>query len=572
MFKQTVSTTKVARSSRRQEFYGADCLPLDTSGTAVYCKCLFVDDLSMLECHNDSIKLMPTSLWHHPVPSGKSQAPLLWNYVKVSSRQLRGVRQPVDDAQWLLANNANLHIAGSHRQLFDDAGDLFALTGDNSATTATTTSHTWTLVVHEANLSALGEATISSAPFRRARLKSLELVSCSTGRSVNVRAFEKAHIGTLVIECAEASSWPLHFHFNEDEEERHGTSLDLDIRIEKLEIRDVHDTYARNSPDGQFGLTGDVLNERMFAAHLVELHVVNTKLDYIDSAAVERLTRLATLRLSNVKLKTIIENTFDSLASSSLVTRRLQDNAPDALTDPKLNFMANANLRAIYFGREQQQQQQRQQVFEFTDEYLCFFAGVAASTSLYVYDTLDLESGLACTCTMYQMYRHFDFTATLVVVEDEAEATATTTTTTTSYDKIKYKYVPKCIRELGSRRVLMDRLSACLDKRDVFDYCRSRLLLKSERALNATTHLPSPSSLSPPQQPHETAMHMLAARLDHIRLLLIAMVTLTCVLVVLVAVRLLLKIGQMRSCQKPKSTTTTTTNKTKSERVLLTYL
>lgn len=157
-----------------------------------------------------------------------------------------------------------------------------------------------------------------------------------------------------------------------------------------MKISNVRDIFSVNSPIRKFVLDDLLLNPLLFA-DLIELEILNTRIDYILSASLSLLPNLRVVRLENVNLRSIIDHYFDeelpALADENLMID---------YTDDRVNWLSNRNLDKVYLGRDR---------FELGDDDLCYFAGMSPNTTVYLYDNIDSAAGVQCTCTIYWIYR-----------------------------------------------------------------------------------------------------------------------------------------------------------------------
>ena len=203
--------------------------------------------------------------------------------------------------------------------------------------------------------------------------------------------------------------------------------------------------------------------------HLNELSIVNTFIDYIDSNAFLFLENLRVVRLENVNLKNVIDFYFFSF--------NLMDTID--FNDESVNWLANTRIQTVYLGREQFSETK----FNYENEYLCYFAGLAANKKVFVYDSIDyfVISNFKCTCTIYWLYSKLDDLETFL---------------TTDYDA--QRYVPECVRQLKTTINLKRQLDICLNGTNPDDYCRivstnTDLTSPLDSSTTPTTSVPSTS-------------------------------------------------------------------------------
>lgn len=161
-------------------------------------------------------------------------------------------------------------------------------------------------------------------------------------------------------------------------------------QVRYLKISNVRDIFSVNSPIRKFVLDDLLLNPLLFS-ELVELEILNTRIDYILSASLSLLPNLRVVRLENVNLRSIITHYFDE--ELPVIA---DENQMVEFADDRINWLSNRNLDRVYLGRDG---------VELVDEDLCYFAGLSPNTTIYLYDNIDTAAGVRCTCTIYWIYR-----------------------------------------------------------------------------------------------------------------------------------------------------------------------
>lgn len=165
-------------------------------------------------------------------------------------------------------------------------------------------------------------------------------------------------------------------------------------KVRHFRIVNVLDTFTKNSPIHKFALDDLLLNPVLFN-DLRELEITNTRVDYIVADALSLLPNLSIVKLENVGLRAIIDHYF-----SDELPMVVGENHEVDFSDDRVNWLANRRLQRVYLGRE------NGGTFEFRDEDLCYFAALGPNTTVYLYDNLDSEQGVTCTCTIYWIYRY----------------------------------------------------------------------------------------------------------------------------------------------------------------------
>ena len=117
------------------------------------------------------------------------------------------------------------------------------------------------------------------------------------------------------------------------------------------------------------------------------------------------LPNLNTVRLENVGLRAIIDHYFEEELPMMMLSGEITSEGID-LSDSRINWLANRRIHRVFLGRERLHQK-TMQAFEFRDEDLCYFVGLGPNTTVYLYDNLDSQQGVKCTCTIYWIYRYF---------------------------------------------------------------------------------------------------------------------------------------------------------------------
>jgi hypothetical protein len=234
-------------------------------------------------------------------------------------------------------------------------------------------------------------------PFNDVKLTELNLINCKTD-SIGAESFFDSQIDLFWIDKPNNESLSLRFR-------RAMFPMAPEIIIRKFKLSNVYDIFQMNSNDKRFGINFFTIERNVFK-NLEELELVNIKLDFIDSIAFESLTKLSVLRLENVNLVNVIRAYFNENNLNS--QERVK------------NFFSNVYLKKVYLGREIDNS-----IYE--NDFICYFADNHKDLLTLFYDTLDLEDGLECTCTILWLYRHFDFNI---------------------IDSNDWKYIPKCILDL----------------------------------------------------------------------------------------------------------------------------
>ncbi len=409
----TTSTKRTSEQTSAVTTAEYDCLPKIDSN-AEYCNCsLQINSLNVLECSN---LLLNNSLSDY-------SSNFEWSYVSFLGTSTQSI-QAQSFRNIRLADNATL-ILGNVDFL---ANDMFS--------NETLDQTKFRLVIQNSSLNSLG----FFYPFRFARLSQLEFIDCLFTDSFALLAFDGVQIDKFLIKRVQAQSLPPFFRFNR---------LTKTPVIRKLQLVDIRETFSQNSFIGLFVLDGFSLSMYAFS-ELEELEVRNTRVDEIDAGIFTMMKNLKTVRLENVNLANIITR-FYSL---------LFDENNDQIV---LHWVSNeTSIERVFLGHEF-----AAQGFTFENKYLCYFLEQTEATTIFIYDNLDSQSGVECTCTILWIYRYFDF-------ENAAE---------------KYgddlKYIPNCIKRLKSRSEVNQKLSDCLNESEPLDYCR--LFLNPPTTIAPTT-------------------------------------------------------------------------------------
>jgi hypothetical protein len=387
-----------------------NCLPFDTNNN--YCKCSFINDnLNILECDsNELITQMPTNF--------SLNNSIEWSYISFINTSIGSLTFKLPDLN--IQQNGNLIL--DKIDFFDN--DLFI---NNSK-------KKFRLVIQNSLFSSL----LVKYPFRYANLSQLELNEFYfDSNRISIRAFEGSNIDRLILDKANLSSFSPIFKrellFNPP-------------RILKLEIKNIYDTFKKNSFDNLFGLDSLFLNDILFT-DLVELEIKDTWLDFIQPEAFSNLLNLKIIRLENVNLKSIIDYYFNVVNSFDLIE----------FNDPNINFLSNQNLEKVYLGREMYAPNK----FKFDNQTICFFASLNSATTIFIYDNLDYSDGIECSCSIYWIYRYIDYGNDLI------------------YDlNNDYKYVPKCVKLLNNTSNLNVKLNECFNLNGYPDqFCKYPIVL-----------------------------------------------------------------------------------------------
>ncbi len=284
------------------------------------------------------------------------------------------------------------------------------------------TDSNYQFIVEDSNMASLGRNLV----FLSANLSLLELTDCSFTSTVLVNAFEGAQIDSLLIKTPRNVNIP--FEFKKQ-------PLFRDPKIRKFKIDKAYDSFTNF-----FNLDSFVLPQVLFNA-LEELEISSTQLASIDSYAIGELINLKVVKLSNVSLVRVIENSID-----------------------EKNWLSSIQIRKLFIGREYQAG------FTFQDDYFCYFTDMHDDMNVYIYDSIDFPKGPKCTCTIFWFYRNLDFEA---LKNDEFE-----------------NYVPKCIKELESTEKIKENLEKCLNNVDVETFCKTssttKLSITSEVTFDQT--------------------------------------------------------------------------------------
>ena len=374
-----------------------NCLPFDLTNNNNNCKCSFVNDnLNILDCNsNKMMTQIPTNF--------SSNNSIEWSYISFIDTSIRN----------LTFNLPELNIQQNGSLIFDRIeyfdNDLFINNLNKK----------FSLIIQNSSFSSL----LIKYPFRNVNLTRLELNEFYfDSNRISIRAFEGSNIDRLIFDRANLSSFSPLFKreliFNPP-------------HILKLEIKNIYDTFKKNSLTNLFGLDSLFLNEILFG-DLVELEIKDTWIDYIEPEALSLLVNLKILRLENVNLKSIINYYFNSVNTFDLID----------FNDPNVNFLSNQNLEKVYLGREIYSPTK----FKFDNESICFFAGLTSNTTVFIYDNLDYSNGIECSCTIYWIYRFIDFENDLIYNLNN-----------------DYKYVPKCVKLLNSTTNVDAKLNECFN-------------------------------------------------------------------------------------------------------------
>ena len=190
-------------------------------------------------------------------------------------------------------------------------------------------------------------------------------------------------------------------------------------------------------------MTNSMLNEFVFA-DLEELEIVNTFIDYIESNVLLELTNLRVVRLENVRLKSIVKSYLSDFALG-----------PFDYNDPSMSWLANEKIDEIFVGREHL----NELGFKFENEFLCYFAGLSPKAKFYIYDAIDFNEGIECTCTLLWIYSLSNSFESLL------------------HSSSPYSmYITKCIRKLGTKENVENELNKCLAENEIpatLEYCKS---------------------------------------------------------------------------------------------------
>lgn len=277
-------------------------------------------------------------------------------------------------------------------------------------------------------------------PFAFTNFSVLELQECSFGNRMSAGAFNGARVDTLIINKVRSDS--LVFSFRP-------SFTPNPPSIRRLRILDIYDTFKKNPNVEIFGLDSFFMNQIVFQ-DLEEIEIRNTWLEYLDEGAFFGLNNLKVVRLENVHLFDVIQRFYQFTLLMGYV--------------PENNWIYG--VQKVYMGHEFDQR------FKFEDEFLCYFLNQKSETSVFIYDSLDSEDGLECTCTIYWIYQNYQFENSSAYGDD-------------------LKYVPQCIKKLNNTDNLEARLNECLNSKESTRFCKDLLIGTSQ----ATTDQDETSSM-----------------------------------------------------------------------------
>ncbi len=266
------------------------------------------------------------------------------------------------------------------------------------------------LVIYNSSLSSLTQ----NSPFRKVNLTELQFFNCFIDNSISIRAFEGAKIDSLIIKKPKENSLSPFFK---------SMFLREPVYIRQFKLEDAHSIFIQNSYENVFQLDTLLFNPIMFE-HLEELKISNTWLTAIDRDFLKNLPNVQVIKLENINLKKVISNYYESFEEINE------------------NWLDDGVKKRIYMGHDK---------LLFENEYFCYFISLNQS-NFYIYDNVDYEGGLNCTCTMYWIYRNFDLNQ-LVLDPDK-------------------KYVPQCVQNEDNQA----QLEKCLKNYIIYnpyDYCKT---------------------------------------------------------------------------------------------------